>query len=163
VKFAGGRAEAERFVRARRLYGKFHPDVLEAFLEHGIKTNDEDDDGGDGKTASFVFTPEQEAEFYLTTPSDLFSNGDQSSSSSSSWSVGQYGEARCHGTYLYSTRHEVNTALDLRYLLNSAKGLRGPGGHPFTSCGLDVPHFHPLIDLDHTAALVMEHAKAAFA
>jgi len=139
--FPGGRAEAEAFVTSRRLYKSFHPEILETFLSRGIETND-------AGVASFAFTPEQEAEFYATTPADLFA----------ATAVGQYDASNCPGTLFYSTRHAFLQARDVRFL-GSAKGVRGPGSDEFGLVGLDLPHFHPLIDPDNTAELIFSHAR----
>ena len=154
------RKEAEAFVASRRLYASFHPDILAAFLARGlVEDGSVAGEGGQGRTA-FLFTPDNEADIFRSTPSDLHT------SAGGPWGrgMGQYAPSHCEsGVFMYSTRHEFNAKANVDWLrgaLCATGGVAGAaaaeGGRPFFFDGRDVGHFHPLTDPDETAHWVRE-------
>jgi len=108
--------------------------------------------------AAFAFTPEQERQFFCATPTELL--GGTSSAlgrALGDTSVGQFDAARCPGELLFSTRHELLSAADVRYLrgvLRYDGGGHGGGDSgttPFAFVPKDAGHFHPLCDPDDVA------------
>lgn len=147
------REEAEAFVRRRRLYQSFHPEVLAAFLGDGIVPV------GQGSAVRFLFRPEDEVQYFMSTPTDL-----------SRWALGetwmgQYDAARCPGECLYSTHFEFNAEANVRYLQDTLRWRRPPdlagegAGEgeeevPFQFAGKDAGHFQPLVDPDDVASWI---------
>jgi pimeloyl-ACP methyl ester carboxylesterase len=149
--------DAHEFIKSRRLYGTlFHPEVLEAFLEHGlVQQTGAVATGGSG--VAFAFSPEAEAMFYRSTPTDLLHSWLRPSVLPSlSW-IGQYDTAHCPGELIFSSRHDFNSKANVDYLRGvlrcyndshdpATSTTSSPGTTPFRFIGEDVNHFHPLID-----------------
>lgn len=138
------------YVLQRDLYQSFHPEVIDAILADGAVEGDED--AGDASLeVRFGFSPEAEAQYYRSTPTDLHRG-------LGAW-VGQYEAAGCHGTFVYSREHQVIHPMDVAYL---RKTLRGPGGAAldFQACAGD--HFLPLQDPDGVAEMVVKVVEQFF-
>ena len=135
------RRDAEQFVRGRRFYQAFAPEMLEAFLADGIVSDG--GGGGGGGAARFRFCPEAELNFFRSTPADIPGFAPF---------VGQYGRSRAaSGTYIYSTRHEFAAAADVAYL---KRQLQDATGAALRFEALDVGHSFPLEDPAATAAML---------
>lgn len=123
----GSRDEVRAYVESKEFYRRFHPDVLAAFLALGVR-----DDG------SWVFSPADEARFFVTTPTDLVIP-----------SHGVYAAtALPEGVLWISTEFEFLRPRDARYLAATF----GKALHIETT---DQSHFHPLHDPDDLAARII--------
>lgn len=119
------REETTEYVMSRDYYKSFHPLALQAFLECGVRQD-----------GSWVFTPEDEVNFFVTTPTDLIRE-----------THGIYAKNfTLPGTFWYSEKHEFVRPRDIRYLRS----------HFDTLSFKHVPsHFYPLQqDPAHVADMI---------
>ena len=146
------RSEAHDWIDGRRLYGKmFDPEVRASFKEHGIIAvgqKPENHACGDSGPVAFAFTPEQEKQFYVSTPSELFARGSTLGKLLGDTTIGQFDAAHCPGELIFSSRHEFLGAADVQYLRGV---LRCSSGTPFRFVPKDAGHFHPLCEPNDVA------------
>ena len=107
--------EAEAYVRSRRLFGTFSPEILDAWLSSGLRVCP------DTGKVTLVFSRDAEALMYKTTPTETpligFKNGN----------MNQYDAVQQRGHFLYSSRYKFLDRSDVGFLKERFQGFEFGG------------------------------------
>lgn len=130
--------EAIEYLNSKTFYKKFHPEMLESFIK---ETLIEDENG----KVIMKFTPQEEADYIMSSPIDLNPLKDKYMYSS---------DSICDGKAYYNLNYDFAKPNDIKY---QSKTLCGPNGHYSYESIEKSSHYYPLHNPDRFAELIYQN------
>ncbi|GMI06778.1 hypothetical protein TrVE_jg14366 [Triparma verrucosa] len=130
--------EAEEYVRSRKLFKSFSPEIVDAWLAEGLRK------GENCGKMKLVFKHTSEQCMYKTTPMDVPVIGVKNGG----W-LGQYDAVDQAGVFLYSNTYTFLDKRDIAFLKSKFKGL--------DFYDFDDEHFWPMRDPEAFAKTLKKH------